>query len=649
MILSALKHQSYNMNPTHEGTFKSYLDETVLENISLNDKQKTSLLEGETVVHEAQKVLLLAPLSDVDIRSALIGVLTVTTFKLSFANTNSDQEPNGHQNNLLLKPNEICLSAIESVYQMGDKSKKKLAPGQNVTGKIKELLIVCKNMKTMSFNFKHCDKDSGKQIANALLHHAFPKRANLLFAYEYKHEPQHSRESKDKFISRDDWERELKRTQCPNWRVSDVNANYNVSVHLPEYVVVPKDITNDDIYKGAQVFRNTSFPIWVWGNESAALVRMPEVLPSVTNRSHENTFLAKIHKCHPEKTEPEIFELLRDCPTPRDIQGSYIKLRNLCVPDSTRLFKLQDYKFYGLLDACKWLHHVSACLSKARDAADLLEQRKTVVLQEDRGADLNCVVSSLTQLILDAHWRTMRGFQALVQKEWVSLAHPFQFRLGHILNDDVEPAYVFLLFLDCVWQLLRQHPEAFQFSETYLTTVWDSAHVNIFDTFLFNNQHDRQNAYRGDNLIPRSVWDWSEQFAEHDVVLFRNPLYDKSARARLRPQTGASALDVWRQCYFRWLPDLEIRNGGQPQVDMCNRFIAEEIDLLRLQLSDQRTNGAAGQSKTDQLACLSAVHSFYPFSQSGRAGGAATNNFHDELLFGNDAFDTQSILNLTND
>lgn len=96
------------------------------------------------MVHEAQKVLLLAPLSDVDIRSALIGVLTVTTFKLSFANTNSDQEPNGHQNNLLLKPNEICLSAIESVYQMGDKSKKKLAPGQNVTGKIKELLIVCK-------------------------------------------------------------------------------------------------------------------------------------------------------------------------------------------------------------------------------------------------------------------------------------------------------------------------------------------------------------------------------------------------------------------------------------------------------------------------------------------------------------------------
>lgn len=107
------------------------------------------------------------------------------------------------------------------------------------------------------------------------------------------------------------------------------------------------------------------------------------------------------------------------------------------------------------------------------------------------GQDLNCVVSSLAQLILDPYFRTKFGFQSLIQKEWIALGHPFANRLGHILCKEIEPSPIFLLFLDCVWQLLQQYPKAFQISETYLTTMWDSAHISIFDTFLFNSHHDR--------------------------------------------------------------------------------------------------------------------------------------------------------------
>lgn len=52
-------------------------------------------------------------------------------------------------------------------------------------------------------------------------------------------------------------------------------------------------------------------------------------------------------------------------------------------------------------------------------------------------------------------------------------------------------APVFLLFLECVWQLLQQHSPAFQFSETYLTVLSDSLHVPIFSTFLFNSAQQR--------------------------------------------------------------------------------------------------------------------------------------------------------------
>lgn len=108
------------------------------------------------------------------------------------------------------------------------------------------------------------------------------------------------------------------------------------------------------------------------------------------------------------------------------------------------------------------------------------------------GCDISCLTSSLTQILLDPYWRTITGFQTLIQKEWIALGHPFVKRLGFVQsNNGNERSPIFLLFLDCVWQLLQQFPTAFEFTEIYLTTVWDSAHVSIFDTFLFDSERKR--------------------------------------------------------------------------------------------------------------------------------------------------------------
>lgn len=78
----------------------------------------------------------------------------------------------------------------------------------------------------------------------------------------------------------------------------------------------------------------------------------------------------------------------------------------------------------------------------------------------------------------------------------------FSDRLGHVINSDTsEQSPLLLLFLDCTWQLLQQFPEEFEFSETFLTTLWDSAFLPIFDTFLFNSEHDRQVALRKVNEL----------------------------------------------------------------------------------------------------------------------------------------------------
>ena len=53
---------------------------------------------------------------------------------------------------------------------------------------------------------------------------------------------------------------------------------------------------------------------------------------------------------------------------------------------------------------------------------------------------------------------------------------------------------MFLLFLDCVHQLLLQFPARFEFTETLLVSLWDSLHVSVFDTFLFNTERERAEA-----------------------------------------------------------------------------------------------------------------------------------------------------------
>lgn len=97
---------------------------------------------GETIVSEAQKVLMYSPLSDK--KRSITGILTVTTFKLSFASAVDPDSSNYFQQNLILGINDVCLSSIDHIYQITDRSKKKLTPGQNVNGKIKDVLIVCK-------------------------------------------------------------------------------------------------------------------------------------------------------------------------------------------------------------------------------------------------------------------------------------------------------------------------------------------------------------------------------------------------------------------------------------------------------------------------------------------------------------------------
>lgn len=57
---------------------------------------------------------------------------------------------------------------------------------------------------------------------------------------------------------------------------------------------------------------------------------------------------------------------------------------------------------------------------------------------EESGCDFSCLVSSLVELMADPHFRSISGFENLIQKEWVALGHPFTSRHGLTVEVSTE-------------------------------------------------------------------------------------------------------------------------------------------------------------------------------------------------------------------
>ncbi|XP_068141283.1 LOW QUALITY PROTEIN: myotubularin-related protein 10-B [Drosophila tropicalis] len=621
-------------------------------------------------------------------KEATFGLLSVTNFKLAFVplqmarqaapNSSASAAPlcDLYQENTYLGRNEITLNNIDQIYtvaelgraasalqaaRMTSSRRKKLEPfkQQTINGRIAALHIVCKNFRLLKFAFQQQDSklsgasDYGKLIASALNRFAYPTRHDLSFAYAHREAYYYSSlgvSGVSMYQTKNDWARELIRCGASEWQVVS-SANVPLLQNplqagkytVPPHFVIPKCCSIERYLDLSRAFCDSRAAFWVYSYGSsgaASLVRLAELQPAAQQDTKvENIMLELVRKCD-ERKQLKLLQLTDRLPSIQDVQRAYQKLRRLCTPETPEKFMLQDDKYLGLLEKTNWLFYVSLCLRFSSEAAATLRSSITCVLQESNGRDLCCVISSLTQLQLDPYFRSIDGFQSLIQKEWIALEHPFQRRLGHVYplsagaNDqfhDSEQSPVFLLFLDCVWQLLQQFPDEFEFTQTYLTTLWDSCFMPIFDTFQFDNQAQRARAVKDGQLVLRPVWDWSEQFSDKDKMFFSNPLYQRQrandmgasggtgaihglrrslavghkhatssaitstpTRYTINPQLFATQstvpqdrflmpahrifdLAVWDQCYYRWLPVLDIRGGGQPQVDLFHRLLLSNI------------------------------------------------------------------------
>uniref|UniRef100_A0A915JJ03 Myotubularin phosphatase domain-containing protein n=1 Tax=Romanomermis culicivorax TaxID=13658 RepID=A0A915JJ03_ROMCU len=121
----------------------------------------------------------------------------------------------------------------------------------------------------------------------------------------------------------------------------------------------------------------------------------------------------------------------------------------------------------------------------------------SVIVHGSEGMDSTLIIVSLIQIILDPDCRTIRGFEALIEREWIKGGHPFASRCTHLAYGKskatiaVPDSPTFLLFLDCVWQICNQFSRSFEFTDALLIFIFDNAYASEFGTFLCNSEKEK--------------------------------------------------------------------------------------------------------------------------------------------------------------
>ncbi|KAM7088147.1 phosphatidylinositol-3,5-bisphosphate 3-phosphatase MTMR4 isoform 3-T3 [Ciconia maguari] len=265
---------------------------------------------------------------------------------------------------------------------------------------------------------------------------------------------------------------------------------------------------------------------------------------------------AKGGGCECEEYYPNCEVVFMGMANIHSIRNSFQYLRAVCsqVPDPSN--------WLSALESTKWLQHLSVMLKAAVLVSSAVDREgRPVLVHCSDGWDRTPQIVALAKILLDPYYRTMEGFQVLVESDWLDFGHKFGDRCGHQekVEDQNEQCPVFLQWLDAVHQLLKQFPCLFEFNEAFLVKLVQHTYSCLYGTFLGNSPCEREMR----NIYKRTCSVWSLLRAGNKN--FHNLLYMPGSEQVLHPVCHVRALHVWTAVY---LPASSPHPLGQDDMDI---------------------------------------------------------------------------------
>jgi hypothetical protein len=365
------------------------------------------------------------------------------------------------------------------------------------------------------------------------------------------------------------------------YRVSEANKEFVFSPTYPQVLVFPNQLSDTHMESVARFRSKARVPALTWMHPANKTTMWRCSQPRVGmggNACREDEHLiATIRDCNFYSTNGNITPLLlADC-RPKvnamanmaggggyevyvGTQLQFLNIQNIhAVRDSHRKMESlclnatpADVGWSQAIHDAGWLMHLRTILSGALFCSQAMHRNgQNVLVHCSDGWDRTAQICGLVQVFLDPYFRTVKGFCVLIVKEWVSFGHKFNDRAGHREEkDDGDISPVFIQFLDCIYQLVRLFPQAFEFDSRLLLLIAHHTYSCRFGSFLCNNEKERVDL----SLQARcqSLWPFIEQSSD----LYRSEAFDPSSGDALlpHPSTVLRNVTVWSDWFLRWAP-----------------------------------------------------------------------------------------------
>ncbi|XP_072040916.1 phosphatidylinositol-3,5-bisphosphate 3-phosphatase MTMR8-like isoform X2 [Amphiura filiformis] len=444
--------------------------------------------------------------------------------------------------------------------------------------------IRCKTFQMATFVIPR-EKDC-QELYKSLQKLSNPAQLEAVYAFHYKSSTFNNIYSG---WNQMDLETEYARLGIPNehWVPSNINKNYEICDTYPKLIHVPKTASAPILFGSARFRSRGRLPVLSYlHSNNAAMTRCSQPLAGFSARCMEDEqMLQAILRANPKSafmyvvdTRPKINAMVNKASGKgyentdfySNIKFKFLGIENIHVMRASlqKLTEVCELKnpsmeaFLSGLGSSGWLKHIKAIVDTSLFIAKALtEEGVSVLVHCSDGWDRTAQTCSLSSMMLDPYYRTIQGFQVLIEKEWLAFGHKFLHRCGLIACDPREVSPIFTQFIDSVWQLTQQFPCQFQFNERFLLELHDHVFSCQFGNFLGNCEKGRVDLRVSERTY--SLW----AYMQTRMADYINPLYRPLLASKdpvLKPNTNPQAFRFWRGMYNRY------ENGVHPREPLMD-------------------------------------------------------------------------------